>query len=72
MLIGLVLLVTGLVIRPYVNGALGYLAWAGLLVSIVGYGMVLAKPPTQEKLWRGQPIEDPRESWWDRLRRRRR
>ncbi len=72
MLIGLVLLVTGLVIRPYVDGAFSYLAWAGLLVSIVGYGMVLAKPPTQEKLWRGQPIEDPKETWWERLRRRRR
>ncbi|MCL0028942.1 hypothetical protein M1N23_02200 [Dehalococcoidia bacterium] len=71
MLIGLVLLMTGLIVRPYVDGALDYLAWAGLLLSIVGYGMVLAKPPTQEKLWRGRLIEDPKKSWWARHWRRR-
>ena len=71
MLIGLILLMTGLIVKPYVDGALGYLAWAGLLVSIVGYGMVLAKPPTQQKLWRGRSIEGPKKSWRDRLRRRR-
>ena len=71
MLIGLMLLLSTLVVRPFVDGVSGYLAWAGLLISIVGYGMVLAKPPKQEKRWRGQPFEDPRESWWDRLRRRR-
>lgn len=71
MLIGLILLTTGLIIKPYVDGALGYLAWTGLLVSILGYGMVLAKPPTQRKLWRGRLIEDPKKSWWDRLMRRR-
>ena len=71
MLFGLVLLLSTLVVRPFVHGVSGYLAWAGLLISIVGYGMVLAKPPTQEKRWRGQSIEDQGESWWDRLRRRR-
>ena len=70
MLFGLVLLLSTLVVRPFVNGVSGYLAWAGLLISIVGYGMVLAKPPTQEKRWRGQLLEDPGGSWWDRLRRR--
>ena len=70
MLFGLVLLLSTLVVRPFVHWG-GYLAWAGLLISIVGYGMVLARPPKQEKLWRGQPMEDPGESFWDRLRRRR-
>ena len=70
MLFGLVLLLSTLVVSPFVHWG-GYLAWAGLLISIVGYGMVLAKPPTQEKRWRGQLLEDPGESWWDRLRRRR-
>ena len=70
MLIGLVLLLSTLVVRPFVHWG-GYLAWAGLLISIVGYGMVLARPPKQEKRWRGQPMEDPGESFWDRLRRRR-
>ena len=73
MLIGLVLLLSSLVVGFFVPGATGYLAWAGLLISIVGYGLVLAKPPTGEKRWRGQILEDPGESsWWDRLRRRRR
>jgi len=73
MLFGLVLLLTSLVVGSFLPGATGYLAWAGLLISIVGYGLVLAKPPTGEKRWRGQILEDPGESsWWDRLRRRRR
>jgi hypothetical protein len=73
MLFGLVLLLSSLVVGFFVPGATGYLAWAGLLISIVGYGLVLAKPPTGEKRWRGQILEDPGESsWWDRLRRRRR
>ena len=71
MLIGLVLLLSTLVVGRFVDGVSGYLAWAGLIISIVGYGMVLAKPPTQEKRWRGQLIEEPGESFWDRLRRRR-
>jgi hypothetical protein len=72
MLFGLVLLLSTLVVRPFVNGVSGYLAWAGLLISIVGYGMVLVKPPTTgERHWRGQPIDSPGESWWGRFRRRR-
>lgn len=70
MLFGLVLLLSTLLVMPFVHWG-GYLAWAGLLISIVGYGMVLARPPTQEKRWRGQLIDDQGESWWDRLRRRR-
>lgn len=73
MLFGLVLLLSTLVVSPFVDGVSGYLAWAGLLISIVGYGMVLAKPPTKEKRWRGQVLEDFDETrWWDRFRRRRR
>ena len=73
MLFGLVLLLSALVVGSFFPVATGYLAWAGLLISIVGYGMVLAKPPTGEKRWRGQILEDTSDSsWWDRLRRRRR
>ena len=72
MLFGLVLLLSTLVVGRLVDGVSGYIAWAGLLIAIVGYGMVLARPPTREKRWRGQPVEEPGESWWERLRRRRR
>ena len=46
------------------------LARAGLLIFIVGYGMVLAKPPKVEKRWRGQSLEQSGDSLWNRLRRR--
>jgi len=46
------------------------LAWAGLLIFIVGYGMVLAKPPKIEKRWRGQSMEENGESLWNRFLRR--
>jgi len=73
MLFGLVLLLSTLVVSPFVDGVSGYLAWAGLLISIVGYGMVLAKPPKGEKRWRGQLLDEMTEPpWWDRFRRRRR
>ena len=71
MLFGLVVLLSSWVVGSFVGGVSGYLAWGGLLISIVGYGMVLAKPPARDKRWRGQPVDEPYESWWDRFRRRR-
>ena len=70
MLIGLVLLLSTLLVRPFVGGVSVYLAWAGLLVLIVGYGMMLVKPPILEKRWRERPLDESPESWWDRLRRK--
>ncbi|MDP6455497.1 MAG: hypothetical protein QF898_19625 [SAR202 cluster bacterium] len=70
MLIGLLLLLSMLIVMQFVPGIPGLLAWAGLLIFIVGYGMVLAKPPKMEKRWRGQSMEPSGESLWDRLRRR--
>ena len=58
MLIGFVLLLSTLIVRPFAAGAIGYLAWAGLLLCIVGYGLILARPPKMDKRWRGQPLDD--------------
>ena len=72
MLIGFVLLLSTLLVRPFVAGVSGYLAWGGLLLFIVGYGMVLARPPKLEKRWREQPIEyyGSGRGWLGRIRRK--
>ena len=70
MLIGLLLLLSMLIVMQFVPGIPGLLAWAGLLIFIVGYGMVLAKPPKMEKRWRGQSMEENGESLWNRFLRR--
>ena len=70
MLIGLLLLFSMLIVMQFVPGIPGLLAWAGLLIFIVGYGMVLAKPPKIEKRWRGQSMEENGESLWNRFLRR--
>ena len=72
MLIGVVLVLSTLLVRPFVGGLSGWLGWAGLLLFIVGYGMVLVRPPKvqMEKRWRGEPIEDEDDSWLGKLRRK--
>ena len=71
MLVGFVLLLSALLVIPLVGGRAGLLGWAGLIIFIIGYGMVLARPPKMkmQKKWRGEPIEDD-ESWLDRIRRK--
>ena len=69
MLLGFVLLLSALLIIPLVGGRAGLLGWAGLIIFIVGYGMVLVRPPKSPKMWRGEPVED-NSSWLDRIRRR--
>ena len=73
MLIGGSLLLAAVIIPGMVNvSGLGMLlGFGGLLLFIIGYAMLVAKPPKIEKLWRGQPIDEPGESWWERLRRKR-
>ena len=70
MLTGFLLLLSGLLLQVFGLGTIGLLAWVGLLVFIIGYGMVLARPPKIEKRWRGQLTDDPKESWFGRVRRR--
>ena len=70
MLTGFVLLLTGVLVNAFVSGPIGYLGWVGLLVFIIGYGMVLARPPKIEKRWRGQVVDGPKQTWFERVRRR--
>ena len=70
MLFAGVMLLAALLIRPAVSGLVAPLALAGLLLFIVGYGMAFARPSKIQKRWRGQPIEQDQDSWWDRMRRR--
>ena len=72
MLLGFVLLLSFLLVRPFSAGVAGMLAWAGLIIFIVGYALVLVRPPKLEKRWRGESIEmePPGGSWLDRIRRR--
>ncbi len=70
LLIAIALLLTALVVRPFSGGLVAPLAWAGLLLFIIGYAMFFVKPPKIEKRWRGQAVGVGRESWWSRFRRR--
>ena len=75
-LASVLLILTWVVLRPILPNIAGYLAWAGLLIFIIGYGLFFIKPPkgNLEKRWRGQPLDDmpsgPEESWLDRIRRK--
>ena len=69
-LIAVSVLLSALVIRAFVPGLVGPLTLAGLLLFIIGYGMIVARPPKIEKRWRGQPLDLRGETWRDRFRRR--
>ena len=78
MLAALAILLAAFLLRPIVPGMFGLLAWAGLIIFIVAYGMVFLRPsksPVDRKMWRGRYIDDePGEgggSWWGRFRRKR-
>ena len=73
MLIAVSLLLSALIVRAAVPGGLGLvgpLAWIGLILFIVAYAMFFVKPPKIEKRWRGQPLDDSGDPWWNRLRRK--
>ncbi|MBM3934625.1 MAG: hypothetical protein FJ319_10045 [SAR202 cluster bacterium] len=60
------LLLSALVVSAFIPGYVGPIAWAGLVLFIVGYAMFFIKPRTSEKRWRGQPIEDNERKWFGR------
>ena len=70
MLAGVVFVLAGLVLGSAIPGITGLLAWGGLVLFIVGYGLFFLKPNTTEKRWRGRTVEYQSESLWDRLSRR--
>ena len=71
MLAGFVLLLSFLIVTPFL-GLPGLLGWAGLVIFIIGYGMLLARPPRIEKRWRGELIEmdGSHDSWLNRIKRK--
>lgn len=72
MLLGLLLLLAALILRTFVPEAVGILAWVGLILLIVGYGMFFMRPKRLEKRWRGQTIDYEEKFWWDRFRHKKR
>ena len=69
-LISLFLVIAALVTGILGLGFAGILGWSGLLLFIIGYAMLLVRPPRVEKRWRGKVIENGGNSWWSGLRRR--
>ena len=75
MLAALAILLAAFLLRPFVPGMFGLLAWAGLIIFIVAYGMVFLRPSKkskgERKMWRGKYIDDEPSggSWWGRFRR---
>ncbi|MCH8825968.1 MAG: hypothetical protein J4O08_07345 [Chloroflexi bacterium] len=74
-LVAVSLLLVAAITRLVVPSAFGFLAWAGLILFIVGYALFFIKPPKgPERHWRGQPLDDaptgPRATWIDRIRRK--
>ena len=77
MLAALAIVLAAFLLRPIVPGLFGLLAWAGLIIFIVAYGMVFLRPsksPVDRKMWRGRYIDDDESdgtgSWWQGLKRR--
>ena len=70
MLIAISLLLSALMVGAVIPGLGSPIAWAALLLFIIGYGWIFAKPPKIEKRWRGQLLEEKRGPWWSHLRRK--
>ena len=76
MLVALAILLAAFLLRPIVPGMFGLLAWAGLIIFIVAYGMVFLRPSKsrgERKMWRGRYIDDEpsgASSWWQGVKRR--
>jgi VIT1/CCC1 family predicted Fe2+/Mn2+ transporter len=68
MLAAAVLLLLAFVLRFSASGLVAPLAWAGLLLFIVGYAMFFLRPAKVEKHWRGRSLEE--DSWWNRFRKK--
>ena len=63
-----------LIMRVVIPSLVGPLAWLGLLVFIVGYGLFFVRSPKRNgKRWRGQDISDvnhdTQKTWLDGVRR---
>ncbi len=73
MLAAVLLLLSALVLNAMLPGITAPLAWAGLILFIVGYGLFFVRPmnlPKTEKRWRGEVIEGDAPSLWTRIRKK--
>ena len=61
MLAAVALLLSALIVRAAVPGLVGPLAWAGLVLFIVGYGMFFVRPAKRERRWRAHRIRADQE-----------
>lgn len=67
-----ILLAVALLLGPIFPSFLGSLiAWAAVVIFIVGYSLVFISPGQKyEKRWRGEPIDEPELGLFERLRRK--
>lgn len=56
-LASLVLLLVALLIRGNTPGVVAPIAWAGVVLFILGYALFFINPPHYEKRWRGHVVE---------------
>ena len=66
-LVAVLLLVSSLIIRAVIPVIAGPVAWAGLLLFVLGYAMFFIRPRPMEQRRRGQPIGNPSQSWRERI-----
>ena len=68
----IILLAVALLIGPIFPSFLGsFIAWAAVVIFIVGYSLVFISPSQKyEKRWRGQPIDEPELGFFDKVRRK--
>lgn len=66
-LVAVLLLVSSLIIRAVIPVIAGPVAWAGLLLFVLGYAMFFIRPRPMEQRRRGQHISNPGQSWWERI-----
>ena len=60
MLTALALILAAILLRPFLPSLFGLLAWAGLIIFIIAYGLFFVKPSRKypPKKWRGRYVED--------------
>ena len=68
MMLAISMLMSALLLNVFGLGIVGPIAWIGLVLFMTGYAMFFLRPRTVAKRWRGQPINDASESFWDRIR----
>ena len=71
-LASLILLLIALLLGPSFPSFLGSLmAWAAVVIFILGYALIFIRSEKKyEKRWRGEPIDEPKISFLERLRRK--